>query len=163
MLEELPRDVGVVPREPAEVPEGDHVAAQARDGGHRGGARRLADQCELAEVVAGTDPSDLLAVDAHRRLALGDDEEADAAHRALLDDRHTGSELTFLCQAGELTQLTLAEPREEPDPTELVDDRHRGDHIAVALPASTLTAAPFPAQRLGDHRSAAERILGVTE
>ena len=90
MLEELPRDVGVFPANLRKSQKAITWQRRRVDGGHRGGARRLADQCELAEVVAGADPGDLLAVDAHRGLALGDDEEADAAHRALLDDGHTG-------------------------------------------------------------------------
>jgi hypothetical protein len=74
-------------------------------------------------MVARPDPRNLGPVDADRRLAFGDDEEADPAHRALLDDADAGPELALLHEACELSQLALAEPREETNALQLVDDR----------------------------------------
>ena len=123
MLEELPGHVRILLRKLAKVPERDDVAPQARHRGDGRGSRVLRDQRELAEMLARAAPRDLGPVDAHRRLAFGDDEEADPAHRAFLDDGDAGAELALLHEACELPQLPLAEPREEPNALQLVDDR----------------------------------------
>ena len=52
-------------REPAEVPERDHVAAEPRDGGHGGGASVAREERKLAEVAPRADAGHLFAVDAH--------------------------------------------------------------------------------------------------
>ena len=95
-----------------------------------GGAGRIEHGVEILAaghgkrlLVAGTDPCDLFAVDAHRGLALRDDEEPDPAHRPLLDDRDARPIRALLDESGELTELTLAEPGEELHRPELVDDR----------------------------------------
>ena len=126
VLEQRPAHVGVLAGELPEVPERDHVAGEPRDRGHGRRPRVLGDQGELAEVVSGPDPRDLVTVDGDGCLALGDDEEPDPAHRPLDDDVDARAELPHLHLSGEPRQLALAEPAEEPHPSEIVGDRrHR--------------------------------------
>src|SRR6185503_17242834 len=74
-LEELPRDVGVVLDERAEIPRRHAVAAKLALGPDRGRALAVGDQCDLAEVVAGAEAPDRLPTDEHSRVAGLDDEE----------------------------------------------------------------------------------------
>src|SRR5262245_26212657 len=96
VLEELPRDVGIVIDELTKVPRRHHEAAHRSRRRHRREPRALADQCELAEMGAGRERADLVAVDGHRRFALEDDEEVHAAHLALAYDRRPGAVAPFL-------------------------------------------------------------------
>src|SRR5581483_9616830 len=105
--EELPGDVRVSLDEPAEVPRRHHQAAQAVVGGDRGRPDSLADQRQLAEVVAPSELRHPAAVDGDGRLAVRDHEEVDAAHLALAHDRGPGAELALPEVAGEPPQLAL--------------------------------------------------------
>src|SRR5579884_2606189 len=115
VAEQLPGDVGIPLDELAKVPGRDLQAMELRLRCHRGGALALGDQPQLAEVVARPQPRGLASIDAHGRLAVRDDEEADAAHRPLLDDRRAGLEAPLPELVGELSQLPLAELAEEFD------------------------------------------------
>src|ERR671921_1534009 len=79
VLQELPGDVRVLLGKLPEIPKAHGEAAHGPVRGHRRGADALADQGELAEVVARPQLSDLVAVEAHRRRAVDDDEEGDPA------------------------------------------------------------------------------------
>src|SRR3954447_9369688 len=128
VLQQLPRHVRILLRERAEVPEADRVAAHRRQ--RRDGRRplALADHRQLAEVVARPDRRDALTVDDHGGLALGDHEERDAAHLALLGEQRAGRDAAVGEVLGELAQLALAEPAEERDALELL--RH-ARHVAT--------------------------------
>src|SRR5436305_10631386 len=126
MLQQLPRDIRVLLGELPEVPKGHHEAVQGPVRGHRRRADALADQRQLAEVVAGTEQCDLTAADADRRRSIDDDEEADPAHLALADHRGPRLELALPETACELLQLSLREPAEKRNLLELVGEaRHR--------------------------------------
>ena len=61
-----------------------------------------------------------------RGLAVGDHEEADAAHLALADRRGAGPEVALLEVARETSQLSLAQSAEERDLLQIVGEaRHR--------------------------------------
>src|SRR5919197_3449962 len=62
-LQELPVDARVRLHERAELPGREAVAAQLRLGDDRGRPGPLGDQGDLAEVVAGAEAADLVAVD----------------------------------------------------------------------------------------------------
>ena len=62
-------------------------------------------------------------VDAHRCLAIHEDEAADIARRSLLDHDDAGPDVPLLGETCELLQLPLAEPTEEPNAAKLVHDR----------------------------------------
>src|SRR4029453_8690546 len=85
-LEERPHHLGMTFDEGAEAPDRQLVAEHIRIGPDRRGSRGLVDQGHLAERVAGTETTDLLAVHRHGHpTALDDDERLSA--RALFDDR----------------------------------------------------------------------------
>ena len=103
-------------------------------------------QSELSEVVSRAEPRDLQAFDADSDFAVGEDEEADAAHRSLLDDRHTGSELSLLDLARELPQLAAVEAAEQRDAREVVGDCW---HVAIIAAASPVEPAGFTRSEAG--------------
>src|SRR6185437_6040549 len=115
--------------EVAEVPEGDLEAPELRLRGHRGRSLRFADQGELPEVVAGAELPDLRAVHADRGPAVGDDEEADAAHLPLAHDRGARLERALPEVPGELLQLAIAELGEQRYALQLVGGGSQGSPI----------------------------------
>src|SRR5205085_3799433 len=98
--------------ERAEVPHRHAPGLHRRLGGDRRRPRALADQRDLAEVVAGPDPRALLVANRHLRLALLDHEEADAAP-ALDRERLALLEPPLLHRVGDLLELLAPEVGEE--------------------------------------------------
>ncbi len=78
-LEHLPGEVGVLLDEGLELPRRDPVALERRLGRDRRSPRAVVDERDFAEVVPVLEGLQVLALDADRRLALVDDEEADPA------------------------------------------------------------------------------------
>jgi hypothetical protein len=119
-LEELPGDARVRLDDRPELPRGEPERHDVRLRGHGRRARRLGDESDLAEVVAGAQPADLLAVDLDARLAVLDDEEADA-RLALLGDDVSGAEAPFLHGGRDVAQIAGLEAREERHALEELD------------------------------------------
>src|SRR4029077_9887519 len=112
--EQLPGDRRVALDERPEVPRSHAVAEHVRSRGQRGSARRVVDERDLAEVVAGTDGGLLLAADAHVRLALLDHEEGGAS-RALLRHSVAGLEAALTHAARDLLEFLLVDPGDDRD------------------------------------------------
>jgi hypothetical protein len=81
------------------------VAAHRSDRLHGGGALTLADHRQLAEVIARAQRPDPVSVHQDRGLALGDDEEGNAAHLALLGQARADRNATLPEQRGKLSKL----------------------------------------------------------
>src|SRR6266540_338923 len=113
-LQELPGDARVRLDEGAELPWREAVAAELRLGRDGRGPGPFGDQGDLAEVVAGTEPSDFVAADLDLRLALADHEETDAA-LALLGHGLAGVEGALVHGAGDRLELARIEAAEERD------------------------------------------------
>src|SRR5436190_4643290 len=113
MLEEPPRRIRVAFHELPELPRGELQAFERRLG--RDGCRALAlsDQRQLAEMIARAESRNALTPDVDRGLSRGDDEEADAAHLALVNNGGAGLEASGPPCAGELAQLSPVEPAQE--------------------------------------------------
>src|SRR5688500_5961910 len=66
-LQQLPADRAVLLHERSKIPERESVTGEFALGGHRGHARALVDQGDLAEVVALPERAALLAAHVHLR------------------------------------------------------------------------------------------------
>src|SRR3954454_3094176 len=154
--EQLPGDRRVGLDERSEVPRRHAVAEHVRPRRQRGGARRLVDERDLAEVVAGPDRAFRLAADLHVGLALLDDEEADAAG-ALLRHGVAGPEAALAHAARDLLQLLVVEPREERDLLQHVDGG--SGHGAFIHSCASPCEHPCVAARIGACASTSSAAL----
>src|SRR4051794_20230024 len=121
-LQQRPRDGRVLLHEAPEVPRGHAEAAQLRVGGDGGGALVAVQQRHLAVVLAGPERADDAIADAHDRLALDDDEEADAAP-TLDDDLLAGRERPLVQGLRQPLAVALRELGEQRDPLEGLEGR----------------------------------------
>src|SRR4051794_11846232 len=121
-LQQRPGDGGGVLHEALEVPRRHAEAAQLRVGGDGGRALVAVEQRHLAEVVARAQRADDAVADAHERLALDDDEEADAA-ASLDDDLLAGGERPLDQGLRQPPAVALRQLGEERDLLEGVDGR----------------------------------------
>src|SRR5438093_5624622 len=112
VLKQLPHDVRIVMCEVSEVPERNLEAADLGLSGDRRRPLALGDQGELPEMVARAETCRLAAADGDRRLSVRDDEEADAAHLALLDQGGADRDGAFAKELRELSPLAVAEAAE---------------------------------------------------
>src|SRR5262249_62047079 len=100
------------------------------------------------EWLSGQKSAILLPADPNRSLSIGDDEEAHAAHVALLHHRGAGRDIAFAEEACELPPLAIVEAREERHPLEVFGD---GRHSADATASSSGAPEPGPS-RMSDRR-----------
>src|SRR5215212_9548974 len=108
-----------------ELPGGQALAAQVGGGDDGRGARAAVDQGDLAEVLAGTQRADDLAIDADGGIAVLDHEEADPT-LPLRGDRVALTEAAFLHASRDLLQLLRLHPLEEGDARQRLHHvRHR--------------------------------------
>ena len=113
MLQQLPADIRVLLGESPEVPKAQHEATHGPVRGHRRRADAFTDQGELAEMFPGAQLFDLIAVQAHRRRSVEDDEEGVSALLALAHDSGPGLDLALPEVACEPPQLPLRQAAEE--------------------------------------------------
>src|SRR5436190_1471855 len=144
--EQLPGDRRIGLDERAEIPRRHAVAVHVCASRQRGGARRLVDERNLAEVVAGPDRAFRLAADLHVGLALLDDEEADAAG-TLLCHGVAGPEAALAHAVRDLLELLVVEARKERDLLQHVDGG--SGHGAVIHSCASSCEHPRVTARIG--------------
>src|SRR5579859_2053742 len=154
-LQQPVADLGVLAQEGLEAPLGHRRRDQVGLGGDVRAAALHVEQRHLAEVVARTEPAVTAVARGHLRLALEDDEEADAV---LAVDDHLGAclmaDLAHLPR--QLLEIAFREPCEQSDRLQI----HRADSKrlwrvrtgasgtggAASGPAARRMAAPAPSR-----------------
>ena len=127
-LEERPRHLGMTLDEGAEAPDRELVAVHIRVRPDRRGSCGLVDQGHLAERVARTETTDLLAVHRHGHLTALDDDERPAAV-ALFGDRLAGAEGALHELASKPLEEAVVGPGEERDSADQIQARLRHRRI----------------------------------